>query len=30
MKRDELSVASVHGKTEIHSIVAEANSSDTQ
>ncbi|MDF4240958.1 ATP-binding protein [Segatella intestinalis] len=30
MKRDELSVASVHGKTEIHSIVAEANTSDTQ
>lgn len=30
MKQDELSVASVHGKTEIHSIVAEANSSDTQ
>ena len=30
MKRDELSVASVHDKTEIHSIVAEANSSDTQ
>ena len=30
MKRDELSVASIHGKTEIHSIVAEANSSDTQ
>lgn len=30
MKRDELSVASVHGKTEIYSIVAEANSSDTQ
>lgn len=30
MKRDELSLASVHGKTEIHSIVAEANSSDTQ
>lgn len=30
MKRDELSVASVHGKTEIHSIVAEANPSDNK
>lgn len=30
MKRDELSVASVHGKTEIHSIVAKANSSDNK
>lgn len=30
MKREELSVSSIHDKTEIHSIVAEANSSDTQ
>lgn len=30
MKRDELSVASVHGKAEIHSIIAEANPSDNK
>lgn len=30
MKREELSVSSVHDKTEIHSIVAEANPSDNK
>lgn len=30
MKREELSVSSIHDKTEIHSIVAEANPSDNK
>ena len=30
MKREELSVSSIHDKTEIHSIVAEANPSDAK